>query len=201
MLLVAVGCHRATPESNFWRWFDAHAAQVATMQRADEPIADELAAALHEVDPRLTFELGVRTRPHELIISADGLRVLFPTVKKLVAAAPSLPGWRIIAFRPRQSIGTIELGSGLRLSSDAVLYDVLPTTRPGQRTDLALYVPGVGGADDAAVKQAVYLLLDAALGEYDVETKIGKIDWHPATARTTTARPLNGLAAVVDGWR
>jgi hypothetical protein len=57
-----------------------------------------VAAELHKIDPRLTFELGVSIEPHELIISAGGLRDAFPTVKRLVSAAPPIAGWRFIAF-------------------------------------------------------------------------------------------------------
>jgi hypothetical protein len=66
--------------------------------------ADELAAQLHRIDPQLTFETRVATSEHELIVSADGIWSAFPTVERLVAGAPPIPGWKITAFRPRKSI-------------------------------------------------------------------------------------------------
>jgi hypothetical protein len=39
-------------DAAFWRWFVAHKDEVATVRRADEPIADQLAAQLHRIDPQ-----------------------------------------------------------------------------------------------------------------------------------------------------
>lgn len=196
---IVLGWTRARarePNAAFWDWFRAHAAEVATVQRGDEKIADRLAAELHKIDARLTFEVGVRNTPKELIVSADGIRDAFPAVQRLVAAAPPVAGWRVIAFRPRKKIAGIGMGGGRKLDVDDVAFEVL-----GQHAgtiDVRLYAPGIGGADDNAAKQIGYLLLDAVLGEYDVETKLAGIDWKPATARPAAARPLHELAAVVD---
>ena len=202
LLLFASACKKEqSPDGAFWRWFSAHAREVATVKRADEPIADQLAAELHKIDPRLTFELGVSMEPHELIISAGGLRAAFPTVKRLVSAAPPIAGWSVIAFRPRKENSTIELGNGLKLRREDLSFVVLPSSHQGTKIDIELYAPGIGSADDMSVKEAGYLLLDSALGEYDVETKLGVIDWKPSAAKPPSARPFRDLPAVVDGWK
>lgn len=72
-------------DAAFWQWFVSKKDVVATVKRADEPIANELAAQLHKVDKDLTFELGIATNEHELIISADGIKTVFPAVKRLAA--------------------------------------------------------------------------------------------------------------------
>ena len=180
----------------FWDWFRAHAAEVATIARGDEKIADRLAAELHKIDSRLTFEVGVRNTPKELIVSADGIRDAFPAVQRLVAAAPPVAGWRVIAFRPRKAGMSIQTGDGRKLGVDDIAFEVLG--KHADTIDVRFFVPGIGGADDAAAKQIGYLMLDAELGEYDVETRLAGIDWKPSAARPAAARPLHELPAVVD---
>ena len=78
-------------------------------------------------------------------------------------------------------------------------FILLPATGPGNKLDLALYVPGIGGDDDKNIRYVTYLLLDATLGEYDVETKLGRLDFRSASAKPADARPLAQLPALVDG--
>jgi len=187
----------ATVEDHaFWTWIAAHVGDLRAITRGDEPIMDELAARLRAVDPGLAFEVGVGTAPFELIISADGVRDKFPVVQRLVAAAPPITGLEPIAFRPRKSadfgirIEGIELGAG----------DVWFTATPaGATLDVVLYVRGLDGTRDDVRKYATYVLLDTLLGEYDVETRLGGIEWRAApTAPAAPLRPLTELPAEVD---
>jgi hypothetical protein len=186
-------------EAAFWSWFDAHQAEVAKVERADEPIADDLARELHKVDRELTFELGVNASPHELIISADGIQRVFPAVKRLVAAAPAIPGWKVIAFKPRHegALG-IQMGDGTKLSRDDLTFKVVGTE--AGKLDVVLYVKPVRTVSDST-KRAVYLQLDSVLGEYDVETKLAGIEIEPGAAAPQDARPLRDLPAVVDATK
>ncbi|HVK77351.1 MAG TPA: hypothetical protein VM734_28790 [Kofleriaceae bacterium] len=181
-------------DRRFWAWVATHLDELRTITRGDEPIADELAAQLVAVEEGLTFELGVGTDPFELIISADGLRQHFPAVQRLVAAAPPIEGLKPIAFRPRK--GTAVAMDGLELTADHVWF---VATRSGDTLDVILYVPGLGGADEALRKHTTYLLLDTVLGEYDVETRLRGIEWRAApTAPAAPLRPLTELPAEVD---
>src|SRR5688500_16325021 len=84
----------------FWSWFTANAARFGDDESAQEPLLDELTAALNRVEPGLTFEIGFgHAAPRELVISADGRLELFAAVVALVSAAPSVPGWTVAPFR------------------------------------------------------------------------------------------------------
>jgi hypothetical protein len=204
LVLALAACQKPAPgkvrqiaaEATFWQWFRTHADKVATIRRADEPIADELAAELHKVDPGLTFEVGFGGQRPILIISADGALKTFPAVKRLVDAAPRpLGNWQVVAFRPRKpEVSSIELGNGRKVSMDALKVATAP--RHDGKLDLTVYVSG--GAVDDACKQAVFLLLDSELGEYDVEMRLGGIDMIDKTP-PAGARPFTDLAAIVDG--
>jgi len=191
-----------TPEAAFWRWFVAHQGDVAKIEKGDEPIADELADELKKVDPGLTFEIGVGTKTtsgtRELIVSADGIQSVFPAVKRLVAAAPSVDGWTFIAFRPRKSDAfEIEVG-GTKISAKSITFRVV--SKSADKVDIALYIKGAATVDDQ-VKQATYLLLDGVVGEYDVETYLGGIDMLPGSSAPPGTKPLSELPGVVDAMK
>ena len=143
----------------------------------------------------------MKTPPRELIVSADGIQSVFPTVKRLVAAAPAIAGWTIIAFRPRKVLAgsSIELGDGTSVSGTDVSFHVLRTA--GGKLDLVFYVNRVASPVSDPVKQAVFLLLDSTLGEYDVETRLGAIDIQPGVAGPKDARTLADLPQAVDALK
>jgi len=193
----------ASPDRDaaFWTWFKDHRLEIAKLKRADEPVANQIATELHKVDPRLIFELGIGIEPKEFIVSADGHREAFPAVKRLVAAAPEVTGWKIIAFRPRKAPGlTIELGEGTKLGANDLYFMVLPTTKPPAPLDIIVYVPGLGENKDKddALKQVGFLLLDATLGEYDTETRLGGIAFKSIAEKPAVAKPLRDLPKLID---
>lgn len=192
---LSVAGANAAADAAFWQWFAGHKGKLAVVKRADEPIADELAAQLRKIDKDMTFELAVETKERELIVSAGGIRSAFPAVKRLVAAAPPLEGWKIIAFRPRKLADfTVELGDGTTLAPAALTFRVLGSGRG--KVGIAIYVEGDKSVSQQT-KSAVYLLLDAALGELDVETRLGEIDIKAGPA-PGGGRPFRELPKVVD---
>jgi hypothetical protein len=66
----------------------------------------ELAEVGKEAAPGLVLEIckGREGKAHELIVSVDGKSELVDAAKDFVDAAPAVPGWNIVAFRPRDEI-------------------------------------------------------------------------------------------------
>jgi len=63
---------------------------------------------------------------------------------------------------------------------------------------LKLFIPGFSDTNKA-MKQIAYLMLDEALGEYDIETEIGLIQMLPRESPASTRRyPLPDLPGVCD---
>jgi len=187
----------SAPEQQFWAWFVGNESRVRTIASGHEPIAEELAAQLSKVHPDLTWEVGPPAKERELIISAGGIKEAFPAVKALVAAKPPLSGSRIIAFRPRRAPSfTVELGSR-KFDPASMWFRADPDHG---KVGITVFVPGYVEGDDAA-GQAVYLLLDNALGEYDVETRVGFIDIKavPNAPERQGLQPFVKLPAAVDG--
>jgi len=134
----------------------------------------------------------------EFVISAGGIQNAFPEVTALVQAAPVLSRWQIFAFRQRHDAPEIRCGDKM-LKRDAVFFDYIPAE---DKIDLLLFIPGLADSSPEGVtglKTIGYLLLDAAVGEYDVETKIAEIQMLDASAYPERRRiPLCELPLVVD---
>jgi hypothetical protein len=186
-----------SPEASFWEWFLANTQRLQTIHTGHEPVAEELARQLQRINGDLTWEVSTANEsPRELVISAGGIRAAFPSVQKLVAAQPFLPGWKIVAFRPRRNAAlSVSFGS-YELKPSAVWFSSEPD---GQKLGLTLFIPGFVEGDNTAT-QAAYLLLDGALGEYDVETKVGFIQLKraPPDPAKQGLKPFAQLPAVVD---
>jgi hypothetical protein len=171
-------------EKQFWDWFLRHEARLFDFdpqrELERELIFDNLAAELQKIDPNLTFEFGPRDIRREFVISAGGIKGSFPAVSALTSAAPDLHRWKIIAFRPRRTpINIVEFG-GKWVDPKDVQFTLLDD---GRLAAIYLFIPGFQ-EDDIALRQAGYLLLDEALGEYDVETQLGGIKMLPPDEKT-----------------
>lgn len=185
----------STPEQAFWKWFVDHEEEVMNFEADQEKVFARLAAQLRKIDPNLTFEFGPRGETRELVISADGIRTAFPSVSALVAAAPKLPRWHLTAFRPRRPVGgSIEI-SGKRIHCQDIQFALMSD---GKNAGIQLFIPGYAEGD-SVFKQIGYLFLDEALGEYDVETKLGPIQMFAPEAKTEGERyPFSQLAEKFD---
>lgn len=187
-----------TSHAKFWAWFVANEASLFNFEQDQDRIFSNLAAALATVHPDLVFEFGpVRDGKREFVISAGGLQAVFPAVEALAAAAPELPRWRVTKFRPRRAYsGTLSLG-GVSVSTDQIFFSADPDDG---KLGLTLYIDGYARTPNSVYEHIGYLLLDSALGEYDVETKIGFIRFAPTPLDgTRELRPLDELARLVDG--
>jgi hypothetical protein len=189
---------RTPPEVAFWNWFRQNESRLFDFERDQDRIFRQLASALHDVDPDLTFEFGpIVDGRREFVVSAGGIRGAFPAVEALVEAAPSLARWCITKFRPRRPVsGHLEF-AGLRVGA----HDVWITCHPDDgRWGLTIHLPGYEPTPDHRYEQIGYLWLDQSLGEYDVETRISFIEFastdHGATVGDVS---LNRLPSIIDG--
>jgi hypothetical protein len=159
------------PEQKFWKWFAANAARLRAAP-ADERLLVEICAQLEKVQEGITCELSTDavSGPRELIISADGIRERIPAVQRLVAAAPSIQGWKVIAFRPAKP--GLQLGFGDKsFALEDIPFRPIPE---GGRIGVEIHLPGYREGDERAMG-AAFLLLDCALGEYAVMTQVGSV--------------------------
>lgn len=198
-LLATLGLHgrgnQTTTEQAFWVWFQNNQDMLFDFEKDEERTFDRLAAELHKVHPSLTFEFGPKNDgSREFVISADGIKEAFPKVESLYAAAPVLPRWKFIKFRPRRKPNNISYG-GVNVKHETVTVQV---ARGGQKADIIVFIPGYNERERNTYLAIAFLLLDEALGEYDVEMKIGQIQVKPSPPTAEQAHSLEELPKIVD---
>ena len=178
LILVAmtlnISC-KPDKDKKFWDFFTSNQQEIYHYETNQQYIFDELSKRLKDIDPNLTFELspihdnGIR----EFTISADGLKESFPSVERLISKAPHIPKWKINAFRQRVPGNEIEIvyDDSLRISYDDIYFRYnFDSDKIGIELNIRDY------KDDSGFNNAVYILLDALIGEYDMETKISWIE-------------------------
>jgi hypothetical protein len=185
------------PVGAFWEWFVANEHALFTFETDRERVFHRLGEAMGAVHGDLTFEFGpVMDARREFVISADGSRDAFPAVVALAAAAPRLSRWTVTPFRPRRAAPL-----DLRIGAVSVRADdmaLLPEALEG-KVGLEVLIAGYRATPESVFEQIGMLLLDHVLGEYDVETKIGYIEFGPRPAVLPPhAIALKDLPGVID---
>lgn len=131
-----------------------------------EELLDEFLEQVHEIDNGLFFELSEPDDGlNELVITAEGKRELFSLVDQVVAAAPKLNGWKMIALRPPMGFGFTINYEGIKLDPEKLWFVPLVAGRTGQHFGLRIMVPKLRPAQEQAALNAAWILLDTGLGE------------------------------------
>lgn len=167
-----LGCAKKSPEAQFWAWFGKNQGMLFHFERDQERAFGKLGAAMANVHPNLTFEFGpVEDGKREFVISADGIQDAFPAVERLHASAPSFPQWEFTKFRPRRPAMTLQMGE-VRLEPTDIEVAI---EADGDKAALTVFVRGYDESYSQQYMHGAFIMLDQAIGEYDMETKVGPI--------------------------
>ena len=158
----------------FWQWFCSNVERFNRFEDDQEHLMDQIIEQLRLIDENLVCEISSAvTGNRELVVSADGIKESFPSVVELTNAAPEIPGWTVTAFRPRMDVTQFTLQyDGRKLAAKDFYFSL---QSKDEEITLFLYVPGLTDESRNDFVNASYVLLDMAIGEYDVTTKIGYI--------------------------
>ena len=191
-----------TKEDTFWHWFQNNEARLYAVDKNQERTFDDLANALKKVNSDLTFEFGpvCTDGRREFIISAGGLKRSFPSVEALYTAAPKMEKWIFVKFRPRRTPISDLVFSGKKIQAQDVHYLLFRDENP-EKVGIIIFLDGYRKEQDAVFAQMGYLFLDEALGEYDVEMKVGAIEFQGRDSKYfERARPLAELPKDFDNY-
>jgi hypothetical protein len=112
----------------------------------------------------------------ELIISAEGKKELFPLVEKVIAQAPQVAGWKFIALKPAMGFDFDHETEGKHLDPRKFWFQARsPKDAPGM-LGLIIFIPGYDEADKTSTVNALFKILDTALGERLIGETIYYID-------------------------
>lgn len=159
-------------------------------------VMQQVQRALNKQHRGVLAEIGPAGVDRLLVLTADGDRKLFPMILKLFAARPDVEGWKIVAFRQRESNRPMLTFSMSDRELDPATLRYVADRNEG-KLDIKLYVPGYAEGEKTLGTMA-FLALDHTVGEYDVETKIGGITLLPAEHVPANAHALDDLPVDVD---
>lgn len=172
---------RRKPEAEFWKWFQRHEAELFQDESKDaELFRTGLRTELKRVHPGLVWEVGrvESDGRRRLVISADGIREVFSVVESLVDAAPKLERWEIVRFRPREpDYGEFTIKFRGVEVTQADVECVLSTN--GVQIGIRMFIKGCPDPASEPFVGVAFLIADAALGEYDMECKVGAFKVEP----------------------
>jgi hypothetical protein len=188
----------ATPEQEFWKWFQKNETMLFNFEKDRESVFDQLSTQMKKVHESLTFEFGpVENGKRDFVISADGIKKGFPAVETLYASAPKLERWTFIKFRPRREAMDIDY-AGVSVKTG----DVFCTVQPDRgKAGITVFLRNYRQENQKAYAGITFLMLDQALGEYDVETRVGFIQTKPfSDPSDLEKKPLKELTKVFDDF-
>ncbi len=190
-------------QREFWTWFERNATRFRDVEVPEkESLLDELQEALHCYCPHLWFETGrADDGTNELIISAEGDRSYFSAVRTLVAAAPKVPGWRFIAFKPGCGFEFDTVYEGVTFSPKATWF--LPLRSKSDPLSLGVRV-GYAHFDQAREQifaTGTFIMLECALGELALAESVQHIEVValPSSPESSGYLPLPELSNWLQG--
>jgi len=164
-------------EQIFWNWFINNSEKIYNFEKNQEKIFDEIANELDKLNLDLTFEIGpVENNKRDFVISAGGIKSAFPAVEKLYDTRPNLNNWNIIKFRPRRMLDNSITYQNLTIKPEDIRYLFIKDDNP-KKIGILLFIKGYKPSESSPYIQIGYLFLDQIIGEYDVETHVGTIDF------------------------
>ena len=161
-------------EDEFWDWFRDNELLYYELEDSKDPLLNELHEKLTQYYDGLTYQFSIKSPEgkKEFVVSADGNIEAFPAVTALVDAAPEFERWKIIAFRPRVT-EEFELSMGEKVFT----FDDFYFLHAMDVATIALQLHIRNFEDTQEYQQAAFIVLDNVLGEYDMETKVGHIEF------------------------
>lgn len=195
--------------SQFWQWFQRNCERVFTaMYSGDDGVRDRAVAEVRRASESAGLDLVLELArapgggAKQLVASADGRPERVDGVKDFVASASPLPGWEVVAFRPRMEIGdSIEIQlEGESVGPEDVWFRVAPDEGG---LVLTLHVRGLTDANERLRGLGASLLAEHAVGERDVLTLLCGLHIEPLPRDPGAAglRPFRELVPVLDAER
>lgn len=183
----------------FWAWVIANRARIVAEVQARGAGSETPPRAIHEIgdqlgkiSPALAYEAGMSDpETLDVVISAEGMRELFPLVIEVTNRVPMVAGLKATAFRQRNPDVSLHVLDQQMTADDVHYVSQVEGDKIG--VDLFFNVD----LDERSRIMIGFLMLDMTLGEYDVGTALGSIEFREGRA-PSGAKPLRSLAQEVD---
>ena len=177
--LLSCQSNEITKDDKFWIWFSKNEKNIyenVDKENLREDIYDQISAEISKIDENLVFEIAPiqKDGKREFSISADGILESFPKVETLISKRPKLNNWNFTAFRQRIAGDDLEINyMNYKIGYDDIFYRF---STENNQLGIELNIRNYDETGD--MQNAIYLLLDSLLGEYDVTKNIDWIEWN-----------------------
>ncbi|MEM6767089.1 MAG: hypothetical protein AAF655_19280 [Bacteroidota bacterium] len=183
----------------FWKWFIKHKGEIEGFirdeNRNDFQIYHKLTKRMQQVNADLMPELTLEGETHVLIISCDGIPAGIPYVQELAASAPEIDNWVIKKFRQPSYTKKLEYeGFSLTVDDIKVQYEL---DEEREKVDIIFKMVGYQENDDR-FKALGFLFMDHILGEFNVMTRVGYVDFDKAGEKEEGLVDLIELRKVIE---
>lgn len=186
--------------SEFWLWFAENEDWLFRFEEDMAPVFDSLGRELQKVDENISFEFGPIDAEgnRELVFTASGIRSAFPVVEQLVDSAPKIDRWKLVKFRQREArLFDVEY-AGTQVNAVDVHYVVVRDSSPS-KIGVLLFFENYSEDLKDIFGNISYLYLDQAIGEFNVETRVGVIEVFDRSSKYfASARPIEELGEHFD---
>lgn len=184
---------------DFWTWWESAAGRIddAIGSGTVDGWSDRLTEQVHAIDEGLAWELapGLGAR-HQLVVTAEGDPDMRATARRWLRGAPAADEtWEYADARQRvDSLDDLALTmNGQEVSLSDV---VVAATREGNHYDVVVHHRLFSEPAADSDKSVTFIALDAALGEFEVETWLGGVE--VSATRPQGAVTLEDLRRLVD---
>src|SRR5687768_16865412 len=152
------------PIDEFWRWFEGRRGDCARLSGTSDPFWDEILAQLKKIDERLWFEMSRGEDEREFIITVERHTDAFPLLDNIVARAPALSGWKMIALKPAMGFAFVTTYEGIRFDPRTMWFLPLESASRPQDFGMRVGVPNFKEEIERPASNAVEVILDTAIG-------------------------------------
>jgi hypothetical protein len=186
---------------NFWKLFQKRADELRKAESAENPAYDALLKQLQEIEADLYLEFSTNTGEGEFIVTADGDQSLFAAAREIVAAAPKVKGWTIVALKPKFGFPATVRWEKVSVKIEDIVFQ--PHERRGSPDlGLRILIKGIKPTEVEDAHNAVLRALDHGLGEEKHAQSVQHTEVHPlpANAKKEDFIPLSELPSYLE-WR
>jgi len=162
----------------FWDWFKENQKFFHGVVKGKGDIQrfflSKLAPKLKELRGEIFFLTGMYDKNTvELILTPDGILKNFYFAEELIAAAPSLDGWRFTALKPASDMH-ISMG-GYEFKQDNMMFFAKEHPNLPDEIDLVIVHDDYDENKKGPITSGVYIFLDNYLGELNFATTIDNL--------------------------
>ncbi len=167
-----------SPEQEFWDWFLANKKKIETFvdsDHSDYSVYELLTKKMREYHDEIVPELTkTKDDKYVLVITPDGIKAGIEPTKALAAAKPNIENWIIEKFRQPCDEITLEWNGLTYPSADIEIVPKIDHEK--EVVDINVFIRNMN-KDEKKYKNLAFLYLDHILGEFNVLTKVGYIEF------------------------